>query len=127
VKLSNSNNLFPGKRKIIHYIHPHYPYITRDDWTTKYSKSNASFWKQCRSGNITKKEAIEAYYMNLDYALKNVMELLPHLSGKTVISADHGEAFGEPYQGKPFYGHRIGVCIPALLEVPLFEVEQDGV
>lgn len=59
------------------------------------------------------------YTENLKIALNSVKGILRRLDGKTIITSDHGEAFGEHNE----WGHRTGVSIPSLVKVPWLEVE----
>lgn len=55
----------------------------------------------------------------------NQTELIPHLDGKVIISADHGELLGERVDDVVYRGkHPPNVDHPALFEVPWFEVEK---
>ncbi|MEF8883417.1 MAG: hypothetical protein V5A34_12945 [Halapricum sp.] len=69
--------------------------------------------------NGTRDAAMELYEENLRIALESVAELTEELDGKVVVTADHGEAFGE--QG--IWEHHIETHIPPLVEVPWLEVE----
>lgn len=63
---------------------------------------------------------IEAYTNNLEIVLEALGEVTGELSGKTVISADHGEYLGE----EGFYGHSYLPEHPVLNEVPWFVIEE---
>lgn len=68
--------------------------------------------------NGTREAALELYEENLRIALEGVADLIPELDGRVVVTADHGEAFGE--QG--VWEHHIETHIPPLVEVPWLEV-----
>ncbi len=53
--------------------------------------------------------------------MKHVSKLIKELDGTTIITADHGEAFGE--QG--IWGHPMETHIPVLIEVPWFIVDKN--
>jgi hypothetical protein len=74
-------------------------------------------WNLLRDG--TRAAALDHYDRNLEVALESVAELLPELDGDVVVTADHGEAFGE----EGVWEHHIETHIPALVEVPWIEVE----
>lgn len=59
------------------------------------------------------------YKQNLEIVLKSLQEVIPKLNGKIIITADHGEAFGE----NGIWFHQLEVDSPVLKEVPWFEVE----
>jgi len=52
------------------------------------------------------------------------MELLDELDGKSVVTSDHGNLFGERLWPIPIrrYGHPRGLRHPALIDVPWHEV-----
>jgi hypothetical protein len=66
-------------------------------------------------------KGVQHYYEdNLRTVLESVSRLINELDGNTVITADHGEAFGEA----GIFGHRLETHIPALLEVPWLVIEK---
>jgi hypothetical protein len=69
--------------------------------------------------NGTRVAALELYEENLRIALESVAELIPELDGRVVVTADHGEAFGE----EGVWEHHVETHIPPLMEVPWLEVE----
>ncbi|AGB32000.1 hypothetical protein C488_06028 [Natrinema pellirubrum DSM 15624] len=68
--------------------------------------------------NGTREAALELYEENLRIALESVAELIPELDGTVIVTADHGEAFGE----EGVWEHHIETHIPPLMEVPWLEV-----
>lgn len=64
----------------------------------------------------------EMYESDLRLAFRNVEELVNELEGKVVVTADHGESFGENDE----WGHPIGSDNPVLIEVPWLEVKNGG-
>lgn len=68
-----------------------------------------------RSGNVTREAAWDEYLTHLRLVLDEVERLLKNLDAKdVVITADHGEAFGE----YGFYRHVIGCPLPCMRKVP---------
>jgi len=108
-----SQSLHKGKRKIIHYLHPHAPYISRPDLG---GQPLTDIEKGKRSPEIVN-ECKVAYKENVVFVLEAVEKLLPYLEGKVIVSSDHGEAFGE--EGK--FGHS-GCKLSCIVEVPLLEI-----
>lgn len=100
-----AEKLFPEKRKIIHFMQPHDPYVGGEEvWRL------SEVWK----GNRTLDEAREAYRKNIEFIIPHIEDLADSLEGKTVVSADHGDFLGE-------YGllaHPYGVNAKELREVP---------
>lgn len=68
------------------------------------------------------KALIQAYRKNIEAALKSVKNLAQHLSGKMVVTSDHGELLGE--NGN--YGHPLGSTNRILRDVPWLEVYSSG-
>ena len=123
-----------GTNLIAHYIQPHYPYIGKSTVT---SGSGVRLRQNVKKGVYSKKrlprekpvrrvksrqyitQLRRAYMDNLILVLEHIVKLLPHLKGKTVITADHGEFLGEGQ----LYGHPCFCDYPLLLQVPWFIVE----
>ena len=66
------------------------------------------------------------YTYNLEIALGWVGKLVKELSGRIVITADHGESFGEklhPLLPIKIYGHPRGCYIEPLVKVPWLVLE----
>ena len=57
------------KRKIIHYLQPHHPYL--------------------------KGEGVEGYLNNLKLVLSKVKEIFPFVTFPVIITSDHGESLGD--------------------------------
>lgn len=122
---------YPDKRLIIHFIQPHYPYIGDPEVNKVIYLKN--WFENMASGKdipdiVTKllrdevdKERIKkAYKKTLKMVLPHALKLAKKLEGKTVITADHGEAFGERAWPFPIriYGHPSYIHIPVLVKVP---------
>ncbi len=100
-------------RLIIHYMQPHHPFIQRDDPP----RSHREPFAYLNDGGHFE-EVWEGYLGNLRLALDAVELLLENLDAeKTVITADHGELFGELGQT----GHGVGIPHPNLRKVPWVE------
>jgi len=68
--------------------------------------------------NGTRDAALELYEENLRIVVESVADLVTELDGRVVVTADHGEAFGED----GVWEHHIETHIPPLVEVPWLEV-----
>jgi hypothetical protein len=83
----------------------------------------AGVWLELGAGtaltNGTRATAMEYHEENLRIALESIVDLLDDLDGTVVVTADHGEAFGE--QG--VWEHHIETPIPPLVEVPWLELD----
>jgi len=117
------------KRMVIHFMQPHHPFLGKKkiealgyvQWKYGAESDNMgdTVWDLLAKKKITREEAWEAYLSNLEMVLKYIKEMLPNLKGKTIITADHGNCFGE-------YGlvcHPRGYEYPELIKVPYFEVK----
>ncbi|MFO7925951.1 MAG: hypothetical protein ACQET5_11460 [Halobacteriota archaeon] len=69
--------------------------------------------------NGTRETAFELYEENLRIALDAVADLCSELDGRVVVTADHGEAFGEG----GVWEHHVETHIPPLMEVPWLELD----
>lgn len=122
----------PNKRLVVHYMQPHYPFIGRPDlrfqsWHPAEIVDGSTGderphdpWQALSLGLVERKTVWEAYANNLGEVLNNVLALAAGLNGKTVVTSDHGNMFGERAWPVPvrLYGHPEGVRHPALTEVP---------
>lgn len=134
---------YPNKRLIVHFVQPHVPFVgdvrldgmetwrvrerARGETETAPDERAANPFDQLRSGARSKEEVWAAYRSNLERAMPAVERLLAELDGKTVVTSDHGNAFGEfawPFPMR-IYGHPLGVLIPALVDVPWHVHEGD--
>jgi hypothetical protein len=103
-------------RYVFHYAQPHTPYMSRvaEDGGTP-TDVEMDPWPALRRGDLSRAEAWEMYIDNLRYVLDDVELLLENLDAeRVVISADHGEAFGEAQ----IHGHPTGVPLPDVKKVP---------
>lgn len=133
---------YPNKRLVVHFIQPHAPYI--GEWARQnigiysgisHTRSQAgegnSTWEtdpfnEVVKGNLDIEDVRRAYRENLRIALEHTDELLDDLTGKTVVSSDHGELFGEigwPYPW-PEAGHP-KLQTKKSLEVPWCVIESE--
>lgn len=131
---------YPEKRLIIHFIQPHEPFISlkindtgisglRYTALTGKLKVDKSIWDLVEKGVIDRKDAIQGYIENLRWVMPYVVRLCKVLPGKTVITSDHGEAFGEkihPLIPIRVYGHPGNVMIEPLVKVPWFICKEEG-
>jgi hypothetical protein len=131
---------FPNKRLIVHYMQPHDPPIgergqeIRDQfgiggWDPGGDAlAGKRLMPAMRDGTVPVGQARKAYRENLRIVLDELEELLPELDGLSVLTADHGEMFGERPQwllGRRF-GHPPGPRTEALSKVPWFVVGTDS-
>lgn len=104
-------------RLMLHYIQPHAPYISDAiaDGGELSEIESRPMWA-LRSGRIDRATGWEMYLDNLRLVLDSIKVLLENLDAeKVVLTADHGESFGE-YGGK--FGHIDGYLTPQVRKVP---------
>lgn len=127
----------PNKRLIAHFMQPHAPFIGetrldidgkmmggfRDMMLDNIGDINLeTVWEALATGKVDKETFWEAYRDNLIYVLEKAIPLAEELPGKSVITADHGNALGEratPFP-IPVYFHPSNIRIPCLNHVPWF-------
>ncbi|MBN1376945.1 hypothetical protein JW949_01280 [Candidatus Woesearchaeota archaeon] len=116
VKIANDiDKKYPNQRKIIHFMQPHLPYLNKS------KEFNKKIFEKSREGKLNKKdieEMKEAYRENLKIVLKELKNL--KLKGKTIVTADHGELFGE----HGLYLHHAGIYFKELVEIPWFVMKK---
>ncbi len=106
-------------RLIVHYMQPHEPYYSTVPADEPLPESNRAPLETLRNGGD--KEAVwHEYIENLRYVLDNVQTLLTNIDAeKVIITADHGELFGE----MGVYGHVAALPHPKLRKVPWVETQ----
>lgn len=111
---------FEKKRKIFHFMQPHTPFLRGKLKGVKNIKAKS------KQGLYTGEDWLEASRLNLEIVMKAIeSKLLPVLKGKTVLSADHGNACGED----GYWGHK-NRSYPDkwyMREVPWFEYDSNFV
>lgn len=129
---------FPHKRLVVHYMQPHYPFVPADtDFDKEHlqqidgkggSPTKENVWNQKFNGtlDISQERLWSIYMENLDYVLEHVDQLLTSISGKTVVTADHGNYVGERASPIPIreWGHPRGLYDEPLVQVPWLEYER---
>jgi hypothetical protein len=106
-------------RTIAHYMQPHTPYFTaalREN--RELTDAEYKPWSALKRGEIDYDTAWTQYIDTLRYALDTVEVLLANVDAeKVIITADHGEAFGE----WGAHNHLTGFPHPAVKKVPWVE------
>lgn len=128
---------YPDKRLVSHFLQPHYPFIGEQTLgeqqvfpsrehalgNTEAIQQTPTPFELLEQGEVSKDDVWTAYRSNLECAIPAMKRLLTELSGKTVVTSDHGNALGEHAMPFPIrvYGHPLGIHIPALTRVPWLE------
>lgn len=105
------------KRLVVHYLQPHAPYF------------NTEGEEVCRWPADPGRETVRSAYVdNLKLVLGEVERLLADLTGKTVITADHGELLGERLPPIPLrqYQHPGRIYVEELVKVPWLVLADDN-
>ena len=123
------------KRVVVHYMQPHYPFVPA---ATEIGAGHLdalaggegadlgeNVWNRKFLGDLAiSRETLWEYYRdNLDYVLDHVEDLLAAISGKAVVTADHGNYVGERSSPLPIreFGHPRGIYDDPLVRVPWLE------
>lgn len=107
------------ERLIAHYTQPHLPYVGRAyNENRDPTEVEDRGYELLEEGAASRDEVYEAYKETLRWVLDDVEELLRNIDAEqVVITADHGEAFGEWFA----YGHPEGFPHPVVRKVPWVE------
>lgn len=137
-KVIDTADEYVDKRIILHMMQPHRPFLGERAATFDQSgfarigvnrapgeaPKVAFWWNRLEDGELDRKEVMRLYRDTLRIALPHVQRLVDHLPGKTVISADHGNVFGERGMfGRRLYGHPSYTHHPKLVTVPWLEID----
>lgn len=118
-----------AERFILHYMQPHVPYRTIDghdalphELVGEIDVGRTTIWDLLRAGDVSHDEAWDAYLDNLRWVLDDLAVLRMNLDAeKAILTADHGECFGE----WGLYGHPDGVRIRPLINVPWVDIQAE--
>lgn len=119
--IAQSRNRSPD-RLLVHYMQPHAPYVAETKERGQVTDTELSPFAALIDGTATREEIWNLYIENTRYVLDSVADLLENIDAeKAVITADHGELFGEWYM----YGHTVGFPQPKLKRVPWVETSAE--
>jgi hypothetical protein len=141
---------YQNKRLVVHFMQPHTPYLSEraaelrervsDEYEIGFSQvemvtgANQEYQSQIpnllqayKHGYISKNELEQVYADNLYLVLDYVEQLLNRIEGKTIITADHSESFGDfaELYGTEIYGHKGYALSSELREVPWLVLDRD--
>jgi len=142
---------YPDKRYIVHFMQPNNPYIgplakqyraelleekrvlctelptPGSENVTSVQDEVPHLRRALRKGYVSQDQMFEVYRENLEIVTEHAKKVLDELGGKTSITSDHGDMFGErlpPLYIKEF-SHWEGVHTQILREVPWLEINSD--
>ncbi len=129
----------PEMRLIVHFMQPHYPFIGypdlrftsfqgTDEIELDVSGKADNVWDGLALNLVDSEQCWEGYESNLETVLEVALPLAESLDGKTVLTSDHGNLFGEYPAGSPLkiYGHPNGVYHKNLRCVPWAVINKDS-
>lgn len=107
------------ERMVVHYFQPHRPHMANAYLENRpLTENEVEPWDGLRSGKASKDEIWGQYLDNLRLALDSIERLLDNIDAENVvITADHGDLFGE----FGAYGHPEGFPHKNLKKVPWVE------
>lgn len=116
---------YDDKRLIVHFIQPHRPFLgdyAEDleqsplvgDGVIRDEPESEFWWTKLEHGVVDRDTIWAAYRETLELTLPHVGRLMEALSGRTVVTSDHGNAFGE----NGVYGHPSNTHHEHLQSVP---------
>jgi len=128
---------YDDKRIIVHYMQPHDPplgptatelrqHMSLEGPSSDGDTDGVRLLAAVAAGELSKEKARKAYRETLNVALDSVEDLTADIEGKIVITADHGELFGErplPLLGD-LYEHYRHPRTQALCKVPWLVLQQ---
>jgi len=105
-------------RFVVHYKQPHAPYVANAiEEDRDLEPHEETPWEYLRDGG-SRERVWESYLDELRWGLDNVATLLENVDAeRTIITADHGDAFGE----YGIYSHPLGIFHPSVRKVPWAE------
>lgn len=101
-------------RVVAHWLQPHEPFIAPNSPITSGSPTSANVWRAAMNGSLDGEKIVESYERTLDLALFELAHVLECVDARVLVTADHGNAFGE----WGVWGHPFGWPQPAVRKVP---------
>jgi len=143
---------YPDKRYIVHFMQPNNPYVgpkaeqlrhdllsEKNILCTELNEETATdhadlidevpnLRRALKNGYITRSQMLEVYIENLEIVTQYAMDVIEELGGKTAVTADHGDMFGErlPPLFLKDYSHWEGVYSESLRSVPWLVVDSEN-
>jgi|AntRauMinimDraft_4_1070384.scaffolds.fasta_scaffold02356_2 hypothetical protein len=128
---------YPNKRLVVQFMQPHYPFIDEfsqtelpahstfdtefdEDGEIQNKTEGRDIWEYLRANDVSKHDLWTGYRENLQTVLPIAQQLGDQLTGRTVITSDHGNELGGYSFPVPIrlYGHPRGLRSKNLVKVP---------
>lgn len=103
-------------RLVAHFLQPHAPFAHCPERYEGYGHRTKSMWAGLRHGDWSEEQVWADYGLNLLYALDAVETLIENVSGRVVMTSDHGNLFDPLRIG--FYSSPEYLLFRALKRVP---------
>lgn len=103
-----------GDRVVAHWLQPHEPFIAPTARLVGGEPLRGNVWEAASEGEIQPYNLRQSYLANLQYAVQFVELVASVCNAKILVTADHGNAFGE----LGIWGHPFGWLQPAVRKVP---------
>lgn len=103
-----------SERVVAHWMQPHEPFIAPNARLVGGGATEKNVWSALNAGELRPEDVWQSYRATLDYALESLDVLLSCVNARVLITADHGNMFGE----MGMYGHPFGLMHPAVRKVP---------
>lgn len=133
---------YPNKRLVVHFMQPHVPFIGSERWRGSRQQPTVEIlneeieasgkdgeFGELRYGDLSRKALWPDYKATLKLVLEEIQDLRKDLSGRMIVTSDHGNMFGERAWPFPIriYGHPGGLRSSPLVKVPwaVFESPSD--
>jgi hypothetical protein len=101
------------------WLQPHEPFIAPDAPIEGGAATEENVWATLAAGDGDPEAVWEAYRANHRYALSWVETVCKSVDARVLVTADHGNLFGDLGQ----YGHPFGMLHPAVRKVPWLVVD----
>lgn len=108
-----------GDRVVAHWLQPHEPFIAPDAQLVGGKALSANVWQGLQNGTLAEDAVRQSYRATAQLAFEHVETVANAVDATILITADHGNAFGE----WGIYGHPFAWPQPAVRRVPWLMVD----
>lgn len=112
-----------AERIVSHWLQPHEPWIAPDAPIRGTTNEYKSIWTALAAGDADPVEAWTAYRETLIWTLPFVRDVVESVDGSILITADHGNLFGEIPR---LYGHPFAMPLRSVRKVPWILLDGSG-